>query len=180
MLSISTIQASLESDRSKQNVLRLVAEMQTQGVVWQEYMDAVSTSESKIAWKMGWLLTHYVEQNKEEGNTWQNLIWPILKNTDSHSLQRDLWRAFTFISIEEDLEGEVYDLAVKTTTNAAIPIAPRAHAMLCAVQIALHYSELMEEMLLVLSSFPQEESAGLRNRAKNLSAKLRKKLKESR
>ena len=95
-------------------------------------------------------------------------------------MQRDLWRAFTFITIDEDLEGEVYDSAVKTTSNAALPIAPRAHAMLCAVNIAMHYPELSEEMLLVLSSFPQEESPGLRNRAKNLSAKLRKKLKELR
>ena len=129
---------------------------------------------------MGWLLTHYVERYPTDGSKHQKLIWNILKSTDSHSLQRDLWRAFTFINVEDNLEGEVYDLAVKTTSNAALPIAPRAHAMLCAVNVALHYPELSEEMLLVLSSFPQEESPGLRSRAKNLSAKLRKKLKESR
>lgn len=178
MLPILTIQASLEIDRSKANVVFLIEEMMAQGFDWVVFCSALLAAEKKTAWKMGWLLTHYVERNPEDGSKHQALIWDILKNTDSHSLQRDLWRAFTFISIEEDLEGEVYDLAVKTTINAALPIAPRAHAMLCAVQIALRYPELIEEMLLVLSSFPQEDSAGLRSRAKNLSAKLRKKLKK--
>jgi hypothetical protein len=178
MLSIPTISQSLTADRSKKNILFLVSEMNALGFDWSPYLEFMKTEPHQKSWKMGWLLTHYVERYPAEGSQHQVLIWGILKNTDSHSLQRDLWRAFTFISIDEDLEGQVYDLAVKTTTNAALPIAPRAHAMLCAVQIALQYPELMEEMLLVLSSFPQEDSAGLRSRAKNLSAKLRKKLKK--
>ena len=155
--------------------------MSGQGFDWSTFCLAMSrSSEKKITWKMGWLLTHYIERHPADGSKHQYQVWEVLKNTNSHSLQRDLWRAFTFIRVDANLEGELYDLAVKTTSNAALPIAPRAHAMLCAVNVALHYPELSEEMLLVLSSFPQEESPGLRNRAKNLSVKLRKKLREPR
>ncbi len=161
--------------------MHLVEAMSGQGFDWSTFCLAMSrSSEKKITWKMGWLLTHYIERHPADGSKHQYQVWEVLKNTNSHSLQRDLWRAFTFIRVDANLEGELYDLAVKTTSNAALPIAPRAHAMLCAVNVALHYPELSEEMLLVLSSFPQEESPGLRNRAKNLSVKLRKKLREPR
>ena len=76
VLSISTIQSSLESDRSKQNIVRLVEAMSGQGFDWSRFCLAMSHStEQKIAWKMGWLLTHYIERHPADGSKHQFLVW---------------------------------------------------------------------------------------------------------
>lgn len=175
MLSIPTISESLTADRSKKNILFLVSEMNVLGFDWKHYLDFIKTEPHQKAWKIGWLLTHYVEQFPEEGRKHQKLMWEVLKTTNDQSIQRDLWRTFTFFTITEELEGEVYDVSVKTMCNATVAIAARAHAMQVAYSLSLPYPELRAEIMLLLSEFHREESAALKARSRNLMKALQRK-----
>lgn len=175
MLSISTISDSLTADRSKKNILLLVSEMIDIGFDWNQYLEFIKTQPHQSAWKMGWLLSHYVEQFPEEGRKHQKLMWEVLKTINDQSVQRDLWRAFTFFTIAEELEGEVYDVSVKTMCNTTVAIAARAHAMQVAYSLSLPYPELRAEIMLLLSDFHREESAALKARSRNLMKALQRK-----
>ena len=163
----------LEVDRSKQRISELILQLEKEGFAFGEFFEVLPTIKLPVRWYLCWMLTHYVERNPDHGTTHQNLIWETLKACNNDSMRRDLWRTLTFIQISEDLSGEIYDKALSTITSQNYPIAVRAHAMYVAGNIAKPYPELRNELLLILKDFDQEESAGIRSRARNLRKALK-------
>jgi hypothetical protein len=170
---------ALTEERSKASVNRVIHVLEKEGLDFAQFFDFLSNTPFPLRWYMTWVLTHYIEQNPDIGNKNQQLIWKELKTNDNQSMLRDLWRSMTFIEIDEELAGDVYDAAVKTLMSAKNAIAVRAHAMYCAANIAKPYSELCHELILLLEEFKLEESAGLKARAQNLSKQLSRNLRKA-
>ena len=83
-------------------------------------------------------------------------------------------RALSFIEIDDDIAGEVFDAAIEITASPRQPIAVRAHAIFTARNIALPYAELRRELRLTLEATGREESPGIRARSRNVLRELRK------
>ena len=166
MLDCTTIFESLMADRSKQNIAHWVNKMIREGFDPVAFMVQFHAHEPSKSWKLTWLLSHYIEASKDD--SFQLDIWQVLKTTEHQGIQRDLWRAFSFISINESIAGEVYDKALGLIHSQLYAIAVRAHAMQCAFNIAQTYPELKEELALVLKGISSEDSAGIRSRTKRL------------
>lgn len=170
MLVANDIFDSLLADRSKENVSFWVTQMINKGFSPDSLMDLVRKSKPSEGWKITWLLSHYMEATSD--GSFQNGIWKLLQQTKHQGIQRDLWRALSFVKIEESIAGEVYDTASKMITSQMHPIANRAHAMLCAFNISQQYPELQEELKTILLGISPEDSAGIKARAKNILKKL--------
>lgn len=176
MLDPKKIADALTTDRSKDSVLRILQSIEKEGLDFHQFFRYLPELSFPLRWYMTWVLTHYIERNKSIGNQNQEAIWTELKTNNHPSMQRDLWRSMTFIDVDDKFSGEVYDAAVKTLMSVSNPIAVRAHAMYCAANIAQPFPELSRELALILADFNQDDSAGLRARAKNLSRKLQLRL----
>lgn len=172
MISPRKIAESLTLDRSKANINKLIASIEKEGLDFNAFFQELKNHPLPTRWYMTWFLTHYAEKNPGEAQPQQKLIWDYLKTCDNESMQRDLWRTLSLIKIDDEIAGEVYEYALKTLTSSTKPIAVRAHAMFCAANVAQPYNELKKELMIVLSDFNQERSAGLRARAKNLMKSL--------
>lgn len=83
------------------------------------------------------------------------------------ALQRHLVKMLSVApSLPEEYHGELFDLGIRYTDNAVLPVAIRVHAMELAGRIALLYPELLNELKTVLEAHFKEGSAGFRSRAK--------------
>ena len=151
---------------------QLILKLEKDGFDFHDFFEVLPSIEFPTRWYMTWMLTHYVERNKEEGTAHQGLIWNVLTQCDNQSMLRDLWRTMSLIEVNEELAGEVYDAATKATMSSINAIAVRAHSMFTAANIAMPYPELRSELILILKGFNEDTSAGLRARARNLSKKL--------
>ena len=167
MISPREIAEFLTLNRSKANINKLIASIEKEGLDFNAFFSEVQHQKQPIRWYMTWLLTHYVEANKEMGSSIQTLIWNQLKATTNQSMLRDLWRCMSHIDVNEEISGEVYDQATRVFTSQKHAIAVRAHALECACYIAKPYPELREEMKLFLKPLKEDESPGMRSKAKN-------------
>jgi hypothetical protein len=173
MFKTADIADVLTDDRSKNTVNKLIEIVSKTGLDFNAFFQELENHPLPTKWYMTWFLTHYTEKNPSEAQPQQKLIWEYLKTCNNESMQRDLWRTISFIKIDDEIAGEVYEYALKTFTISTKPIAVRAHAMLCAANVAQPYDELKKELMIVLSDFNLERSAGLRARAKNLMKTLK-------
>ena len=165
---------SLASDRTKRNVERWAGLMAREGIDFEAFFDEMRRRKLPVKWYMTWMLSRFVERNRPGGARAQRLIWQMLGDCENASMRRELWRALSFIEIDDDIAGEVFDAAIEITASPRQPIAVRAHAIFTARNIALPYAELRRELRLTLETTGREESPGIRARSRNVLRELRK------
>ena len=167
MISAAEIAKELTENRSKQRVNKLVTRIEKEGIDFKEFFEEVDQQSHPTRWYMTWLLTHFVESNPEIGTEQQVLIWNLLKDCTNQSMLRDLWRCMSHIEVNDDISGEVYERAIKTFSSQKQAIAVRGHSLECACNIAKPYPELRDELTMLMRVLLNDESAGIRSKAKN-------------
>lgn len=175
MIDPKEIADRLTENRSKANVTRIIRDIELHGMDFHLFFQEVNNRPHPTNWYMTWLFSDFVKRNPREGAKAQHLIWQQLKQVENESMLRDLWRCLSFIQVNEELSGEIYDTAFQVIPSQKFAIAIRAHAMLTACNIAMPYPELRAELILVLDGLQEEESAGIRSRGRNLSKRLKRK-----
>lgn len=177
MIAAREIAESLLEDRTKKNVNRLLDRMDVIGVDLYDFLDEVDARPMPVKWYLTWTLTHYFERNPIQDLTLQKALWERTIQNDNPSIDRDYWRAWSFINVNEEIAGEIYESAVVKIMSSKVALAVRAHAMLCAYRIAEPYPELCSELLSILEGLKQDEAPAICSRSRNLSKKLERKLK---
>lgn len=155
-------------DRSKEKIADLANRMVKRGIDFDEFFDVVDSLDRQVRWYMTWTLSHYVERVRNIGCSAQRRMWMALQSSEDPSMRRDLWRAFSFVDIDEDIAGDVFEAAIETIVSPREPIAARAHAMYVARNIARPYVELRRELTLVLEGLGRKESAAIQTRKKSI------------
>jgi hypothetical protein len=174
MIKAIDIAKSLGADRSKANVKRIVLEMAKHGYDFEEYLQVVEQTKLPFKWYLTWNLSHYLQEYSHLGLVKQRLFWEFTKCLEHEGMLRDVWRSWSFLVVHEELEGDVFDKAVRIIPSQMHAVAVRAHAMKAAYNIAKNYREIAEELILVLEDLDHDESSGIRVRAKNILKDLRK------
>ena len=174
MIKAIEISKSLEADRSKANVNRMVLEMAKHGYDFGDYLNIVERSELPVKWYLTWNLGHYLQEYSHLGLVKQRLFWEFSKQVEHEGMLRDIWRSWSFLVVHEELEGDVFDKAVRIIPSQMYPVAVRVHAMKTAHNIAKNYPEIAEELMMILEDLDHDESSGIRARAKNILKDLRK------
>ena len=173
-VSPADIADSLAGDRTKRNVERWARVMARRGVDFDAFFDELSRRQPPLRWQMTWLLSHYVARNRRDGTRAERRIWKTLTDCGDPGMRRELWRALSFIDVDEDLAGDVFDAAIAVVRSSAEPIAVRAHAMFAARNIARPHPPLRRELRLVLEAALAEDSPAIRARSRNVLDELRK------
>ena len=90
-----------------------------------------------------------------------------LKEEPHDAVKRATMRVLERIDISEELEGEVYDTAMRYLTDFGQPVAIRAFSMTAARRICQRYPSLCQELLPVVQGFFElKEPAGILARAR--------------
>ena len=174
MIKAIEIAKSLEPDRSKANVNRIVLEMAKHGYDFEDYLNIVERTELPVKWYLTWNLGHYLQEYSHLGLVKQRLFWNFSKQVEHEGMLRDIWRSWSFLVVHEELEGDVFDRAMRIIPSQMHPVAVRVHAMKTAHNIAKNYLEIAEELIMILEDLDHDESSGIRARSKNIVKDLRK------
>ncbi|MEL6654047.1 MAG: hypothetical protein AAFQ87_24905, partial [Bacteroidota bacterium] len=78
------------------------------------------------------------------------------------------------IAVDEEIEGELYDLAIEKVGNPQVDVAIRVHCMEIAWNIAKPWAELREELRLVIEGHFEDGSAGFKSRGKKILQRIAK------
>lgn len=173
MLSPADIADRLISNRTKPGIARLAESIMREGLDIEAYIDEVQKRPLPVRWHMTWLLSHYVERKGSISPQDQLRLWTLLSECGNRSMARDLWRALSFIELDDEIAGDVFDAAVAIIPAPAQPVALRAHAMYAARNIARPWAELRRELILVIEDLPPDESAAIRTRSKAILREFR-------
>ncbi|NOQ75973.1 MAG: hypothetical protein GQ574_28460 [Crocinitomix sp.] len=98
-----------------------------------------------------------------------------LKSNPIDAVKRNTMRVFQFIDIPEEIEGDLFDIAMNYLKSLDTAIAIKAFAMTSLRKISAKYPELAQEVIFQIEILVKEEvSKGLTSRGNHELAKLYK------
>jgi len=98
-----------------------------------------------------------------------------LKSDPIDAVKRNTMRIFQFIDIPEEVEGDLFDIAMNYLKSIEVAITIKAFSMTALRKICAKYPELAHEVIFQIEILVKEQvSAGLTNRGEHELIKLNK------
>ncbi len=130
----------------------------------------MKSGNEKVAWRAAWVLDHVNMENPEISTPFLPEILQTLKKTSFNGVRRSLLRILVTNPTELNEDGEILDLCFKWIYSPAFPIAVRAHSMQFVFDLLPKYPELKNEFSHSLEFAMNDESKGVRSKARKLLA----------
>ncbi len=127
-----------------------------------------------IPQRAAWVLSYTLESNPALMEPYFGDVLPLLRKEKHDAVHRALIRSLGFIKIPEEIEGELYDLALAWIASPAKAVALRIFSMDVAANIAMPYPELRDEVVAVIEAQMDWGSAGYKSRGKRVIKRLKK------
>ena len=174
------IEQALIDEHSKAQTMRIIDYIGKNQKRFDELIRIFLESDYRICQRAAWTLTHFPETSFNLFEKHHEALISMLNRTDVHdAIYRNIFRVYVDLTIPEDFEGLIYDCALKFAAIPKYAIAIRANAIHVAAKIACNYTELQQEILLVLEELEQEPSAAMKGRCKLVRKMLDQKKKGS-
>ena len=133
---------------------------------------ALTKVDEKSAWRAAWILDHLNQTAPSVIKPHLNAICYRLKNTRYNGVRRSLLKILITNPSETNEDGELLDLCFQWVCSPTIPIAIRAHSMQFIYNLLPAYPELKNEFRLSLETAVNEESKGVRGKARKILSQL--------
>ncbi|MFN0139371.1 MAG: hypothetical protein ACKVQW_04700 [Pyrinomonadaceae bacterium] len=129
------------------------------------FLGPVYRESQRAAWAVGYC----AERNKDLIKPYFSKMVRQLERDDVHvAVRRNVVRMLQFIDIPKRLEGRVFDACYNLLADPKQPVAVRCFSMTVAAKLAKGEPELLDELRLVTTKYPQAATAGLRSRARRI------------
>jgi hypothetical protein len=98
-----------------------------------------------------------------------NVLIEQLQRDDVHvAVRRNVARLLQFVEIPKRFEGRIFDACYNLLADPNETVAVRVFSMTVAARIAKNDPELMEELRMIATKYPQAATAGFRSRARRV------------
>ncbi|MEZ4688036.1 MAG: hypothetical protein R3B47_18830 [Bacteroidia bacterium] len=133
---------------------------------WQLLWELLLRNQDPISRRAAWALdAHFALYPEVFQGTVPEML-AILEKPSHTAMQRHLLKFMAlWPSIPEEYHGDLFDLGIRYTDNASLPVAVRVHAMEIAGRIAGMYPELLDELKTVLEAHYKESQPAFKSRA---------------
>ena len=123
----------------------------------------------RITQRSGWPLGNCVENYPELIKPYFAKLLKQIERDDVHiAVRRNVVRLLQFVEIPKRYKGRIFDACYDLLADPAQPVAIRCFSMTVAANIAKGAPELLDELRLVATKFPQAATAGFRSRARRV------------
>lgn len=123
----------------------------------------------RVSQRAAWPVIFCVEQHPELWKPHFDLLIKQLERDDSHlAVRRNVVRLLQFVEIPKRFAGRLFDVCYKLVDDPNETVAVRVFAMTVAANIAKNSPELLDELRLVATKYPQSATAGFRSRARRV------------
>jgi hypothetical protein len=123
----------------------------------------------RITQRAGWPVSYCVERHPELIEPYWSKLADQLERDDAHvAVRRSVARLLQFFGIPERYRGRIFDACYNLLDDPDQPVAVRVFSMTVAANIAKDSPELMDELRLVATKYPQLSTAGFRSRSRHV------------
>ena len=123
----------------------------------------------RITQRAGWPLSNCIEKHPELIKPYFAKLLKQLEREDVHvAVRRNVVRLLQFVDIPKRYEGRIFDACYELLADPAQAVAVRCFSMTVAAKVAKDSPELLDELRLIATKYPQVATAGFRSRARRI------------
>jgi len=161
------IKDSIYSDRSKQNLDRLIIYVYPDSEREKAMVKLLDDDDKIITQRVSWMMGNYAQKYPGRLNPFLEIFCARLQwgvDNNEQALLRNMLKILEYHEIPIEQEGLIYDLCSKLILNLKADIAPRAFAITLALKVVIKYPELGPEFLEMLNIIKPDKSAAIQFR----------------
>ncbi len=134
-----------------------------------ELMKQLLSPVYRLSQRAAWPVSYCIERHPNLVKPYFNVLIKQLERDDAHvAVRRNVARLFQFVDIPKRYQGRIFDACYNLLANPSETVAVRVFSMTVAANIAKDQLELMGELRLVATKYPQAATAGFRSRARRV------------
>ena len=123
----------------------------------------------RVSQRAAWAVSNCIEHHPELVKPYYGKMLAQLERDNAHvAVRRNVVRLLQFVVIPPRYKGRVFDACYALLDDPTQPVAVRCFSMTVAAVIAKDSPELMNELKLVATKYPQLMTAGLRARLRHV------------
>ena len=123
----------------------------------------------RVSQRAAWPVSLCIERNPVLVQPYFNVLIKQLEREDVHvAVRRNVARLLQFVEIPKRYQGRIFDACYNLLADPNETVAVRVFSMTVAAKIAKNEPDLMEELRMVATKYPQVATAGFRSRARRV------------
>jgi hypothetical protein len=163
------IRDEILAEHSKRQTMKIVEYIDGDAEKFAELMKLFLGPVYRTSQRAAWAVNYCAEHNKKLVKPYFPKLVEQLERDDVHvAVRRNVVRMLQFIDIPKRLEGRVFDACYNLLNDPSEPVAVRVFAMTVAAKLAKDEPELLNELRLVATKYPQAATVGFRSRARRV------------
>ncbi len=160
------IGAVLRSGHTKNNTMRIVRYVGSDGKKFAVLMDIFFHGEYRMAQRSAWAVNYCVQYHPELIKPYLNKCIDLLLNKEIHvAVRRNVVRLLQYVEIPQKLKGKVYSHCLDLIDDLNEAIAVKAFAVSVATKIAKPEPSLVKELQLVVKKHLPHTTVAFHKRA---------------
>lgn len=160
------------AEHSKRQAAKVVEWIGEDAERFGELMRLFLTDVYRVTQRAGGPLSDAVKRHPEFIKPYFPKLIKQLERNDVHvAVKRNVVRLLQFVEIPKRYEGRIFDACYRLLDDPHEPVAVRVFSMTVAAKIAKDSPELLDELKLIATKYPDLMTAGMRARIRHVFGK---------
>lgn len=165
------IREALLVEHSKAQTMKIVEYIGGDAERFTQLMRLFLGDTYRLSQRAAWAVNYCAELHPELVKPYFGRLIDQLERDDAHvAVRRNVARMLQFVEIPKRYQGRVFDACLALVDDPSEPVAVRCFSMTVAARLAAGSPELLNELRLVVDQHSANMTAGLRVRARRLTA----------
>ena len=163
------IRDALLEEHSKERTAKIVNYIGSEPERFAELMRNFLCPVYRVSQRAAWAVSNCIEHHPELVRPYYNILIKQLEREGVHvAVRRNVVRLLQFVEIPDRYAGRVFDICYRFLDDPAETVAVRVFSMTVAAKLAKDSPELLGELRLVATKYPQVATAAFRSRARRM------------
>jgi len=158
----------------KKAVLKIIEELQYNTEAIDQIYTLTKHSNIKIKWRAAWVFEHLYFLKKDDLQHYLPDIIERLPNEVSDGNKRHFSKIISFSDVNNMINGDFINTCFNWLMSENIPVAVKAHCMQILYNVCKEYPDLKGELIEVIESQIDNNSAGFKSRGRKIINALNK------
>ncbi len=163
------IREALLAEHSKRQTTKIVDWVSDDPERFAELMRLFLGDVYRITQRSGWPLSDCVKKYPELIKPYFAKLLKQIERDDVHvAVRRNVVRLLQYVDIPKRHQGRIFEACYNLVADPAQPVAVRCFSMTVAANIAKDQPELLDELRMIATKYPQASTAGFSSRARRV------------
>lgn len=163
------IRDALLEEHSKEQTKKVVNYIDGDPERFAELMRLFLGPVCRVSQRAAWAVSNSIELHPDLVKPYYNILIKQLERDDAHvAVRRNVVRLLQFVEIPKRYAGRVFDVCYSLLDDPSETVAVRCFSLSVAANLAKDSPELLDELRLVATKYPQVATAGFRSRTRRV------------